>query len=172
MCKKIVAFAVFFMVLAGWSSVYAVPPAKIGLVDMQTAMNTSVLGKKFNDDLKTQTEKKAALLQEKEVAVGALKKALDNQAMVMNRETREEKERQLRIEYNDLKTMQKKYFDEMKILEIRLSGDIQKKIRAVVKKIGEREKYMMIMEINEAGVLYFPSAIDITEQVIKEFNAK
>jgi len=40
----------------------------------------------------------------------------------------------------------------------------------VVRTLGEREKYSLILEKSQAGILYATPAIDITNKVIALFN--
>ena len=40
-----------------------------------------------------------------------------------------------------------------------------------VEEIGKKERYTLIMERKVGGVMYAPSAIDITDKVIRKLNA-
>jgi Skp family chaperone for outer membrane proteins len=45
-------------------------------------------------------------------------------------------------------------------------------IQKVVKKIGEEENYTFVLEKNENIVLFSSKAIDLTDRVIKAFDAQ
>jgi outer membrane protein len=42
----------------------------------------------------------------------------------------------------------------------------------IIKNIGKKDGFLLIMEKNQAGVLYSPSTVDITEKVIRLYNQK
>jgi outer membrane protein len=90
--------------------------------------------------------------------------------MVMSKETREEKERELRIKASDLQAMQKKYRSDLQDLERRLMGQLQKDISELVGEIGKKEGYQLI--ISNIGVLYSQPAMDLTNRLIQDLNAK
>ena len=45
-----------------------------------------------------------------------------------------------------------------------------KELEKVVEKIGGKEGYTLIMEKRTIGLIYFDKALDITDQVIKEYD--
>jgi Skp family chaperone for outer membrane proteins len=46
-----------------------------------------------------------------------------------------------------------------------------KGLGATVRKLGEEEKFALILEKNEAVILFASKAIDLTDRVIQIFNA-
>jgi outer membrane protein len=90
--------------------------------------------------------------------------------MVMSKETREEKERELRIKASDFQALQKRYRSDLQDLERRLMGQLQKDISDLVAEIGKKEGYVLI--ISNIGVLYALPAMDITNRLIQDLNAK
>ena len=49
-------------------------------------------------------------------------------------------------------------------------GQIRKDVDKLVKELGKKEGFLLILERKEAGVIYMPSTIDITDKVIKQYN--
>jgi len=47
---------------------------------------------------------------------------------------------------------------------------VLKEVEEVVRALGEKEKYSLILEKSQAGILYATPAIDITGKVITLFN--
>jgi outer membrane protein len=116
-------------------------------------------GKKMEAELKA----KGAVIEE-------LQKKLERDALVMSKEMREEKEREIRIKINDIKTLQKRYLSEFRELENRVVTRIKKDVLSLVEEIGKKEGYLLIIE--KAGVLYYPNAIDLTDKLIQIYNKK
>ena len=88
----------------------------------------------------------------------------------MNREMRDEKERELRIKLGDLKALEQKFKSEFNALNQNLIARIHKEIFEIAGEIGKKEGFLLIIEKREAGVFYAPDAIDITDKMIQRFN--
>jgi outer membrane protein len=143
---------------------------KIAVVNLQTVLETSVAGKAAQNELKTQRDKLEADLKQKGGELQELEKRLQREAMVMSKETREEKEREFRIKASDFQALQKKYRSDLQDLERRLMGELQKDISELVNDIGKKEGYLLV--ISNIGVLYHQPTADITSRLIQELNAK
>ena len=142
--------------------------AKIGVVDLQRVMETSDAGKAAQAQIKKQKEKMEADLKAKGTEIEQISQRLEREAMVMSKESREEKEREARIKLNDFKTLQKKYRSSLQALEKKLVTELRDDTIALVDEIGKKEGYLLI--ITRVGVLYSPNSIDITDQLIKRLN--
>jgi len=151
------------------SSGLAADVAKIGVLDLQKILETSDAGKSIQNELKNQKDKMESDLKQKGAEIESIGKRLERESMVMSKDMREEKEREQRIKINDFKTLQKKYRTELQTLEVQLMNGLQNDLKALVETIGKKEGYLMI--INKLGVLYAPTSIDITDQVIQQLNA-
>jgi outer membrane protein len=152
------------------ATVFGADAAKIGVVDFQRILETSNAGKAAQEKINLHGKEMEAELQKRGAEINETKAKLEREALVMTKEIREEKERQLRISINDLKVMQQKYIGEFKAREARLIQGIQKEVFKLVEKIGKTEGYLLIVE--RRGVLYFPDAIDLSDRLIQLYNAE
>ena len=150
---------------------YGAEVAKIGIIDFQRIIDTSNAGKRSAAEIKKQGEKMETSLKERETEVEELKKNLEQKALVMSQEAREEKERAFRIKANDLTSLKKRYLDTLKDMNLKLSNVIKKDVFKIVEDVGKRGGYMLILEKRVGGVVYSPNAIDISDKVIEEYNA-
>lgn len=167
-CKVIFVAAVFcFCLLA---SSYGADVAKIGIVDFQRILKTSSAGKKATAEINNQGKKIEADLKKKGEEIEATKNKLEREALVMSKEMREEKEREIRIKINDFKTLQKRHVAEFKEHEKRLVGRIQEEMLTIIDEMGKQEGFLLILEKREAGVMYSPNTIDITDRLIQKYN--
>jgi outer membrane protein len=144
--------------------------AKIGVIDLQRVIETSNQGKTAQAQIKKQKNKMEEDLKQKGAAIEQIQQRLEREAMVMSKEAREEKERETRIRINDFKSLQKRYRSELQNLEKRLIEQLKDDVFELVTEIGKKEGYLLI--ISKIGVLYSPSSIDITDQLIKRLNKK
>ena len=166
--KTLIAIACF--ILVSFSAVHAADVAKIGVVDFQRFLTTSKAGKSAQEEFKSQGEKMEAELKKAEDEIKKLKERLEREAMVMSAEMREEKEREYRIKINDFKQQKQAFMGKLKTLENRLVSEIRDELLDLIQKTGKDEGYLLI--IDRAAVHYSPSAIDITDNLIKKYNDK
>ena len=164
------AFIIGLFCLTCIGSAFAADVAKIGIVDIQRIMGTSEQGKAAKAQIKEQSDKMTQTLKQKGAEIEELKKQLERESMVMSKEKREEKEREFRIKLNDLKSLEKRYRGQLQGIEKQLLGEMRKAVYALVEEIGKKEGYLLI--INNYDVMYSPGSIDITDQLIKELNAR
>ena len=143
--------------------------AKIGVVEFQRVIEGSEAGKAIKAKMTTQYERMESELKGKESEIKELKKRMDRESLVMSKEMREEKDREFRIKVNDIKMLQKKYEAELQEMNKRLMGDLIKDSQKIIAEIGKAGGYLAI--INKSAVLYSPSTIDITDEVVKRYNA-
>jgi outer membrane protein len=167
--RKSASISVFFFFLLIISSTYAADVAKIGILDLQRVLDTSIPGKSAQEEIKRQKEKMEQELKKKGAEIEEIRKRLDRESMVMSREKREEKEREARIKLNDFKTLQKKYTIELQNLEKKLVSELRNEVFRLVEEIGKKEGYLLI--INNFSVMYSPTSIDITDKLIQKLNA-
>lgn len=144
--------------------------AKIAVVEFQRLFENSDAGKEIKAEITTQGKKMEAELKEKGVEIEEMKKRLEREALVMSKEMREEKEREFRIKINDIKTLQKKYEADLQGVQKKLMGGLQSETLEIIDQIGKSGGYLLIMD--KRGVLYSPTTNDITDEVIKQYNAQ
>ena len=166
--KSNIILVVCFFSFLWLSSVNAADVAKIGVANLQRVLETSNQGKSAQKEIKKQKDQMEQELKQKGGEIEELRKQLERESMVMSKEKREEKEREIRIKINDFKSLDKRYRAQLQNLEKRLVSALLKEVSSLVEEIGKKEGYLLI--INKPGVMYSPNSIDITDQVIKELN--
>ena len=165
------SFAISLLIIFFFTnSLSAADVAKIGVIDLQKILETSTSGKSIQAQLKGQKDKMESDLKQKGSEIEKISKRLERESMVMSKEMREEKEREQRIKINDFKTLQKKFRSDLQKLEGQLMNQLQKDIKGIVDAIGKKKGYLLI--INKYNVIYSPDSIDITDDLIKQLNAK
>lgn len=168
--KALTVMAIAMLGVLGGAAAFGADATKIAVVNLQTVLETSVAGKAAQGQLKVQKDKLEADLKQKGNELQELEKRLQREAMVMSKETREDKERELRIKASDFQALQKKYRSDLQDLERTLMGQLQKDISDLVSEIGKKEGYQLI--ISNIGVLYSQPAMDLTQRLIQDLNAK
>ncbi|MFP4347330.1 MAG: OmpH family outer membrane protein [Thermodesulfobacteriota bacterium] len=153
-----------------WVSISLSADAKIGIVDFERIIQESTAGRAARAEVEKEKERIESSLMETGREIEDLKSKLEAEALVMSREMREQKGREFRIKVNDFKELQKKSAQDFRVFEAKIIQRIQKDVYEIVKQIGEKGDYLLIIE--KGAVLYYPNAIDVTDELLKRYNAK
>ena len=145
---------------------------KIGIVDLQRALNESSSGKKAKEQFKGEFEKMQNGLKSEKDSLDRLKDDLDKKSAVLNDDQRKTKMEDFERRRRDLRRKLEDSDAELRKKDQELTGSILKDLAVVIQEIGERESYTVILENSSSSVLYGSKSIDITDSVIKAFDAK
>jgi outer membrane protein len=144
---------------------------RIGYVDLQRAIFSSNPGKEARRSLDERTDKLKKDLEKKQEEVRTIKAEFDKQSAILSPDARAEKERDLQRRIRELERLKQDSEDELNRRDQELSKRILGEVREVVRQIGGKGNYTLILERNAAGVLYAANGVDLTEEVIKAYNA-
>jgi outer membrane protein len=168
--KKVLLLVVIFGLVAGRYA-YAETNVKIGVVDLMKALNESDAGKKAKAELESVIKSKQAVINEKGKAIEKLKAELDKQSSVLSPDAKKSKQDNLDRMMRDYQRMVSDSQSDVKQKESDLTDGILKGLRTVIKKIGQKEGYTIIIEDAKGIVLYSKKNLDLTDEVIKQYNA-
>ncbi len=164
--SKFVLAIVFVWFTAG--AAFAADVANIGIVDLQEILQKSDSGKAAQGEITTYGNKLKEDFDARQKEVEDLKNDLERESFVIDKGQREDREREIRIKINDIKTLQRKYTQELKEYEAKLVKEIHKDIVDVIESLGKKEGFLLIIE--RSAALYYPKTIDITDKVIEAYN--
>ena len=147
---------------------YAADVAKIGIVDFQRVLTESEAGKAVQGQIQKKGREMETSLIELGKEIEGLSEQMSRESMVMSKEKREEKQRELEIKKYDLQSLQKKYQMTFRELEASEVEKLKKDIFDLAEKIGKKEGYLLIIE--KSAAIYYPSTIDMTDLLIEKYN--
>mgnify|MGYP001823821787 FL=1 len=142
--------------------------AKIGVVDIQKVLMTSSAGKLAKAQINKKAREMENNLTVKKEEIEKLKETLEREALVRDKETRGERERDIRIKINDIKSLKNKYENDLKKIEANVVKRIQADVRVIIQELGKKGGYLLIILNNV--VLYSPTSIDVTDELIQAYN--
>ena len=171
MKKSILIPAVLIIAAMFTGSAFAAVATKIGVVNFEKIVKVSSAGEVMRKDLKAKLEQLQKKLQAEEKKVEEMKAALKNEALILSAEKKLERQRELRDRSDDLKKMNADFTQDMQLLQNRRMNQIQKDVFGIANKLGTAKGYLLIIEKKVAGVIYASDQVDITDEVIKEYNS-
>ena len=146
--------------------------AKIGVVDMQKALQTVDAGKKAKAQLEKEVESKRTEFQSEEASIKKAGEEFKKQSLVMSDEARAKKQGELQERVMKLQEKGQKTEQDLRLREQELTQPILTKIRAVISDIAKQKGYNMILEKSDTTVLFSQDKDDLTTEVITDFNKK
>lgn len=171
--KRIVISTLIWAVVLGFFPAVSVAAdtAKIGVINFEKIMRESSAGKMNQKTLNDRGQALKEKLDKEKQALDELGRSFEKEALVLSDEKKRERERDFRNLVEDFRIKQQEYANEMKNLEIKMVNDMQKAVFDIANELGKKEKYLMILERKNAGVIYIPDHVDITDLIIKQYNA-
>lgn len=167
-------------VLALWSlamlpfPLQAAETFKMGVVDPQTVLEKSKAGKKALDGLKEYVSTRQKLLARDEEELRNFEKQLKDQASKLSEAEKKEKEAQFRTKIQEYQKRAQEFNQELQGKQKELVDDYMKKISAATQTVAEKGGFSLVVDKGSEQtvkiVIYNKDAIDLTEQVIKEFD--
>jgi outer membrane protein len=160
------------MILLGWFGSVWAADLKVAYVDIQRAINECNAGKEAKKVITKDVEKIQRLGADKQKELQAMKESLDKQVLMLTPEARANKEKEYQTKLRDFQRWADDTQNEMRQKQMETERTISSGLIKVIQKLGAEEGYTFILEKNETIVLYASKAIDVTDRVIKAFDAQ
>lgn len=167
--KYTIAFSLLTILLTFASQAHAQP--KIAVVDMQRAINETQDGRTAKAKLKEIFDQRQKALDEKQNMLKSMKDNIDKQRNVLSRDAFQAKVEEYQKALIELQTLYADYQRELATKEAEATKSIIERMQRILTRIGLDEGYTLIIERNEAGVVFVPSSLDLTDTLIQRYNA-
>lgn len=159
------------VVLALQNNALAASSIKIGVVDIQKLQEQSAAVQKTKAQLREKFENLQKKLDEEKNALLKLEEELQKQSMMLSLDAKQDKTRELERKTRYYKYLYDDYSQEMKSEESEATQKLQQEIQEVVRMIGAKDGYTLILQKNTTGLIFTDDALDITEEVSKAYDA-
>ena len=148
----------------------AAQAVKIGVVDLQKLQKNSKAFQKASLSVKKKFDDMQQKLNDERTALSKLEEDFKKQTMMLSLDAQEDKKRELEKKQRHFKFMYDDFTQEMKETEMDAIKKVMKELEKIVEKMGEKEGYTIILERRTVGLLYFNSAIDLTDRVTDAYD--
>jgi len=166
--KKVLACFVLLGLLVASPLAYA-ESIKIGYFDLERILNESKRWSKERDAFVKKGNEWRKAFDKKKAELDAIKESLEKKAGMLNEQARKDKEREYQQKAKELDRLGQDADAELKQINKESAGRLNKSLMIIIKKLGQDNKYTVILEA--ATVPYAAKEIDITDQVLKAFDA-
>ena len=160
------------IILGGWFGSAWAADLKIGFVDMQRALNECNAGAEAKKAMAKEVETFQRLIADKQKELQTMKESIEKQSLMLNAEARAAKEKEYQNKLREFQRWGEDNQNEIKTKGMEMERNIAVGIQKVTQKLGADEGYTLVLEKNENIVLYASKSIDLTDRVIKAFDAQ
>jgi outer membrane protein len=155
------------------ASAYSVARAeelKVGVVDMQKAIQSVDAGKKAKGQLEKEFNSRKKELQAEEAAIKKMGEEFRKQSLVLTDEARAKKQAELQERIMKFQELTARSQQEIGQKEQELTQPIVTGIRKIISDLARQKGYSVILEKNENTVLFSLDKDDLTNEVVSAYN--
>lgn len=142
---------------------------RLAYVDIQRALNDCRAGKQAKTDFRSRIEHLQSQLQREQEDVEGLKRQLEQKGALMQPDQRQNLEDEYTKKLRQFQDDYKNSRDELQQKDNEVTGAIVRDLATVVRQLGEKNGYTMVME--KGSLLWAVPGIDITDEVIRAYDA-
>ncbi|MBF0238058.1 MAG: OmpH family outer membrane protein [SAR324 cluster bacterium] len=160
---------IFSLIMLVTNSAWAL---KIGVVDLNRALNESEEGIRSKNILESKGRQKQQDIKLEEEELKTLADELSNNPL-LNPETKRQKEEELRQRQQNLRGKIQQFQQDIRTEERRLTEEIFKELKTVIRSVSITEKFDVVLEKNAAEVILYmkEDKDDFTQKIIDRYNA-
>ncbi len=166
----VVALAAWIAAMAGCATGTKIE-GKIGLMDPARVLNDSNAGKKAKDSLTAFSKNRQALIEMEEKELRRMEEDFIKQASVLSPAAKSEREQVFRRRMAEYQQKAGELNREVQEKQKDVLEAFRDKVEAVVAKVAKRNGLQVVIDKGKGGpAIYGDEELDITSQVIEEFN--
>jgi len=151
-------------------STFIFAETKVGIINPQLVLQNSVKGKEVIERLRSLNMTKQKKYESMQKDIDTLEKEILSPAL--NQESRDRKTADLQNKRIDIKRFAEDAQKESMAMQQKEFESLQRELMPLIEKIAKGEGYSVVLDLNTAGVTFFEPAIDITDKVIKAYDAQ
>ncbi|OVE79754.1 hypothetical protein BVY02_02420 [bacterium J17] len=156
----------------GVQSASAAPDGlRVGFVDLEKALSGSVVGKSAQKKYEKEVKAAQNKLDAKKKKLENLQSSFQKQSSSLSAAAKANKKEEIIALEKDLKRSYQDTQDQLRRKNAQVVRELLVKLRKVVNEVGKAESFTVILEKGSDSVLYADNSIDITDRVVKRFDA-
>lgn len=145
---------------------------KLGYVDFQRAIKEVEEGKITGAALKKEADEKQRQLNTRMEELRKLQEDFQKQAQILTPEARAAKAAEVERKTMETQEIYMKLQQELSTKERDAMRPLADRLTAVAREIAEADGFTMIFDRESAGLVYAPASLDLTNELIRKYNAK
>lgn len=170
--QKLKFFTLSLLVLSALSRGGAAQQGfRVAVIDPVRALETSTEGQKAMAELQAKQKSIKAELDQIDKDVEGIENRLRTQMLTLTQQTQQK----LAMDLDRLRTKRKRVEEDSvkdyQRLEFQLFNRFKQEVLPLIETVAKEKGFSLVLDLSITGVAYFDLAIDITEDVVKRYNA-
>lgn len=141
-----------------------------GIVDIQRVILTVEEGKTARNELESEIKAKQADFLKQKKELEKLNEDWKNQSALLSEQARRDKQMEFQNKFMNLNMEEKKFEQSLKRREAEATQKIAVKVASMVNKMAKDRKLKVVFEANSSGLIYVEDPVDLTADVIKNYD--
>lgn len=167
--NKIFVLALFFVAIL--SSSFAQESSRVGIVNPMEVMEKSAEGKSILARLEKKSKENQDKLGKMDDQMRDLETRINTQRLTLTQESLMNMSSDLEKKRTDRKRFAEDSYREFTQLRDRLFNKVKTELIPIIEEIGKEKNMVVILDLTTSGVIYYIPTIDITEDLIKKYDA-
>jgi outer membrane protein len=145
---------------------------RIGVLDVRKILLESKSGQAHRAELEKMVKERREKIGKEEAGLKALQEKLEKDMLVMTDKQKEQKRKEFDDRVGALKKMSQDAQQEVAKRDNEISGKASAMVRDIVDEIAKQEKVALVVDKNQAGIVWVAEEVDLTDKVLKAYEAK
>jgi Skp family chaperone for outer membrane proteins len=167
--NKIIVLALFFVAILSTS--FAQESSRVGIVNPMQVMEQSAEGKSILARLEKKSKENQDKLVKMDDRIRDLETRINTQRLTLTQESLMNMSSDLERMRTDRKRFAEDSYREFTQLRDRLFNKVKTELIPIIEEIGKEKNMVAIFDLTNSGVIYYLPTIDLTEEVIKKYDA-
>jgi len=167
---NIILLVGFFIIIL-FSMGYAQQTTKIGVVNAQEVLEKSTEGKRVIAQLEDKNKKNQNDIAKLDDEIRNLQTKLNTQRLTLTQEAMMNLNSDIERKQTQRKRFAEDSIREMNELSARVFQKVQNELIPIIQQVGKDMNLDVIFDLGQSGTLYFNPTINLTEEVIKRYDA-
>lgn len=162
-----IAAAVLILTVSG----FAQQALKVAVVNSQLAFSNSLEGKKAGVQFQERDQRVKADLQRMDDAIRTLETKLNTQRLTLTQEALIQLQSDIERKTTERKRSEEDATRDLQQLQFNLVQKIRTEMISIIEALAKERGYDLVLDLGTSGTVYFNPTIDITDEVIKRYDA-
>jgi outer membrane protein len=164
--------AVVILAVSAAAPAWAAEPLRVGVMDQQAVIEKSKAGNRALEELKAYSATRQKIINSDDQELKELEQSLQDPNL--SEQAKQEKQGQFQAKIEAYQRRLADFNREIQQKQREMVAEYAKKVQEAARVVAQREGYVAILDKgNEAAiriVIYHQPALDLTDQVVKEFD--
>jgi outer membrane protein len=144
---------------------------KIGVINSQEVLEKSAEGKRVIARLTEKDKQNQAAITKLDDEIRGLETRLNTQRLTLSEEALYNMNADLQKKQTDRKRQAEDAVRDFQDLQVKLFNKVQSELIPIIEALGKENGIDLIFDLAKSGAVYFNPAVDLTEDVIKRYDA-